>query len=537
MNRILHIVIAVAAIVAALTPERAMAQQANVPELANDPHYMSLIEKNVELVSRTDSISLLITDLRTEIRNNPEQEASYIKGLRDRILRLEQERFMINNERGTVVNEINRIEQEWAINMLKSPIAFEEEMTTSNDEEESEDAMRTTHRYLYDNYIFREALQEDKLRELYEAQEQERRIVKLIEEYRQHYDTLSNIATAYRGATTEEEALPLYNRFTKLDEEADSLDVEIDKMWDNILTTKNYTYSYLLEMKGAFAQLDKADEEYKKCKQQYNQNVGTYASDALMRYVIGRRAMLDLEYSFAITMELGSAADSLAELRHNPHLPEYRLTPVELEERLFLEYENILFGRTNHYNNSNPIPDLKVYERGTIYRILLGDFRTKQTPTIFKGAQPLYVERTEDGRYIYYAGGYATIEEAERAQNFMKHKGFKSPEICRWENGTMERLESKEESNAKPNATTTESGGDVVLSGKRYMVEIVTDALGSELQEIIKSVAANKRVSRAGNKFVVGSFSVRSEAESLLSAIEAHDSSIEVAISEIEINQ
>ena len=42
---------------------------------------------------------------------------------------------------------------------------------------------------------------------------------------------------------------------------------------------------------------------------------------------------------------------------------------------------------------------------------------------------------------------------------------------------------------------------------------------------------------RAGNKFVVGSFSVRSEAESLLSAIEAHDSSIEVAISEIEINQ
>ena len=98
MNRILHIVIAVAAIVAALTPERAMAQQANVPELANDPHYMSLIEKNVELLSRTDSISLLIADLRTEIRNNPEQEASYIKGLRDRILRLEQERFMINNE-------------------------------------------------------------------------------------------------------------------------------------------------------------------------------------------------------------------------------------------------------------------------------------------------------------------------------------------------------------------------------------------------------------------------------------------------------
>ena len=535
MNRIIHIVIAVAAIVASLTPERAMAQQANVPELANDPHYMSLIEKNLELVSRTDSISLLIADLRTEIRNNPEQEASYIKGLRDRILRLEQERFMINNERGTVVNEINRIEQEWAINMLKSPIAFEEEMTTNNGEDE--EAVRTTHRYLYDNDIFREALHEDKLRELYEAQEQERRIVELIEEYRQHYDTLSNIATAYRGATTEEEALPLYNRFTKLGEEADSLDVEIDKMWDNILTTKNYTYSYLLEKKGAFAQLDKADEEYKKSKQQCNQNVGTYASDALMRYVIGRRAMLDLEHSFAITMELGSAADSLAELRHSIRLPEYRLTPVELEERLFLEYENILFGRTNHYNNSNPIPDLKVYERGTIYRILLGDFRTKQTPTIFKGAQPLYVERTEDGHYIYYAGGYATLEEAERAQHFMKSKGFKSPEICYWENGTMKRLESKQDAEVKPKVTTTENGGDVVLSGKRYMVEIVTDVLGSELQEIIKSVAANKRVSRAGNKFVVGSFSVRSEAESLLSAIEAHDSSIEVAISEIEINQ
>ena len=90
---------------------------------------------------------------------------------------------------------------------------------------------------------------------------------------------------------------------------------------------------------------------------------------------------------------------------------------------MFLEYEPIGFVTPAKYNASHHIPEVKVYERGTIYRILLGTYTNRTNGGyLFKGAYPLGYEKVE-GKYAYYAGGYRTLDEARAAQEQMKKKG------------------------------------------------------------------------------------------------------------------
>lgn len=93
---------------------------------------------------------------------------------------------------------------------------------------------------------------------------------------------------------------------------------------------------------------------------------------------------------------------------------------------MFLEYEPIGFVTPAKYNASHHIPEVKVYERGTIYRILLGTYTNRTNGGyLFKGAYPLGYEKVE-GKYAYYAGGYRTLDEARAAQEPDEEEGIPS---------------------------------------------------------------------------------------------------------------
>jgi hypothetical protein len=148
--------------------------------------------------------------------------------------------------------------------------------------------------------------------------------------------------------------------------------------------------------------------------------------------------------------------------------------------------------------------------------------------TLFKGVQPLYITRNEEGNYLYYAGGFSSRREADEAQLFLKEKGFKSPEICRWQNGTM------------LNITTVERDNDgsvvVPVSGMRYMIKIVADTLSEELRTIISTEAPRQSVSKEADSFVLGTFDNRDEVEILVSHL-AENTSATIEIIEIELNE
>ena len=132
--------------------------------------------------------------------------------------------------------------------------------------------------------------------------------------------------------------------------------------------------------------------------------------DALPDYYIQKCYLTDYEREIARMLGLGLASDSLKQVAVRLQTIDFRLPKPEITERYFLDYEPVQFV-AGRYTYKKPIPDCPVYEHGVIYRILLGEYKYKQNISIFRSASPLYVLKTDAGRYRYFAGGFATKAE------------------------------------------------------------------------------------------------------------------------------
>lgn len=531
-----------ALVVASLFVGAAVAQKPGIKELADNEEYRELMLRSEELQQHEDSISLLINEARTEYQRITAENSDSITLDRDSfatyILDLEQQIFDLRSQRGQLTSRINSIEQKWVMAQLMAPPSDEgnegeeelmAELPDSSSMEVIEPEAPLYYRNLVENNIFREILTGEDYNDLLIANEEDSEMEAIARDYLATYANMRTAAEAYRNATEEAEAERILANFYDLEIEAEELSEEMQQKWNHIIDTKYYAYGYILEHEHRYDLLDKASADFSTMLQQCAANDGNYSSDALMRYIVGRPTLLGHEIEFAREMELMEAADSLSGVRDNLNLPDYRLEPIKVERRLFLDFAPIVVGRTNYYSSTNPLPELRVFERGTIYRILLGTFRSKQPMTLFKGVQPLYIQTNDDDTYSYYAGGFATLAEAEEAQLFLKEKGFRAPEVCRWEDGEMINLTEAE---------SAEDGEvvDLPIVGMRYMVEIEAEMLTDQMRATIEQTSPNKMVSRADGRFVVGTFTERSEADMLLTTLIDQHPDIVVTIKEIELN-
>lgn len=507
------------------------------PGLESNERYTELKRQNSQLLEKEDSIQGLISLARDEFSRSRDSIVSTaeLDRFSTYIIGLEEQVFEIRQQRGDVITELNNMEQAYILEHMYSAAHTHE--VTSPEEEilATVDADSTTmeqpviagKRNLIDNDIFGEKLSDADYAELRTAEREERAMPALAEEYAATYRDIRSTAAAYLATDNEATADSLYTAFNTLVERNNELNNAMELQWNRILDTKYYAYGYILELRNRYTLLDSSSAAFSEMQQRCSSEDGYYASDALAHYAIGRPTLLDFEIEFAREMGLHEALDSLQSVRQEIVIPEYRLEPIELERRLFLDYQPIIVGRTNYYNSSNPVPELKVYERGTIYRILLGAFRNKQPMTLFKGVQPLYITQNEEGNYCYYAGGFATRLEADEAQIFLKEKGFKRPEICCWHDGEMVNLSTESDE---------ETSSEVVTpAGNRYIVMIECETLSDNIRETITGVAPDKMISRRGNKFAIGTFTERSEADMLLSTLMDRYPKITVTIEVIDL--
>lgn len=212
-----------------------------------------------------------------------------------------------------------------------------------------------------------------------------------------------------------------------------------------------------------------------------------------------------------------AAIDSLSNASKNVRQIDFRMPPVEVKRRSFVDYEAIEFTPRSPYNASNPIPDCIVYEYGTIYRILLGTYKYKQAVSTFRGASPLCVETLEDGRFSYYAGGLKTRAEAETAVEIMKKKGFRSPEIVEWCDGRKTNLSQQNE--------------DATIA---FRVTIKGGALDDTVRDLITTMAEGCQISKiAEDTFIVGTFDTRVMADRVAAAVAKCDESLTAEVTEI----
>jgi len=485
--------------------------EARIAGLESNAEYMSSLREDALLLQREDSIERAVVSLRRELRD----PAADRQRISQEILRLESRIFEVRTARGRLIDRINAIEQEWVLaNLDAEPAPGSETAEHAPAATPASSAIRS----LLDAPYLREQLPAEDYEALCEAQRLEQPAEEYAQRYFANYATLGELAAAYAAVATEAEAGELYGRYDTLQRANAVLADSLAGVWNYIFDNKSYACSYVLELLGRDDLLARGEERLDEARQQLASLRGETASDQVADYFLRRRVSLGYERSVAELLGLSVVRDSLEGVDARVAAVDWRLPKIELAERLFLDYDSVAFSATPKYTYKNPIPECRVYDRGTIYRILLGTFNTKRAAATFRGAYPLFYLVNDEGKWCYYCGGFATREEADAAQATLRKHGFVRPEVVVWEDGVLRNLSRDPE--------PAQAACRLEISG--------TEALSDAVRELIRQQAEGCEISRVGARtFVVGTFDERPAAERLAESIRQAEESLEIKIVEI----
>ena len=474
-------------------------------ELHRNPEYAALYEEEERLRQRIGELQEEIAELRRDLRENPQARETRTQ----EILARESEMLARQTARSRTTARLRALEQQWLA-------ARPEEVSGQAEEERTCDTAAPParqQRSLVRNDIFREYLPAKEYQALQLAQRREAEALDCFRRLRENYLQNDRIKAAYDTVRTEEEAAGLLEEYRRGTARGELLKDSLLTVWNAVYDDKSYAYDYLLDRWGdeeLIAREEKALDELRR-RLAAAQAEGLRPGTAEYRY--GRLRLLAYERSVAEAAGLALAADSLRSVAAAFEKEEYRFPAPLFVERCFLDYAPIEFSARGGYSAKNPIPACPVHPRGVIYRILLGEFRYRQDPSIFRNAQPLYLLPTDEGRYRYFAGGFASKEEALAAQEALRAKGFRNPEVVVWYDGAYTNLSRTPEAAAA------------------FRIEISeAESLSEQVRRAIVRTAPDCELSRAGDLFVVGRLDDRASAESVAAAIREADPKLRIEV-------
>ena len=478
--------------------------------LEGNAAYMSLLAEDGRLQQREDSVVRAVERTRLQLRDHPEQRQAYS----GEILRLEEAIFSIRSARGKLIDRFNTIEQEWVLSNLH--VATPPPVSATEAAFAVPDSLKR--RYLVDNLFFRENLPTPDYEALLRAQRLERVAEEYVRRYKENYRQMQELAGIYDTVRNERAAADLEGKFRTIEGMNRVLSDSLTQTWSYIFDNKTYAYNYLLDKLGAEEELTRREEAMDAARRRLTDLEGAYSSDAVTDYFVQKQLVDDYEVGLARMLGLGEARDSLAAAVQRLSGVDYLLPPIAWRERFFLDYEPLVFSAAPIYNYRNPIPECRVYERGTIYRILLGTFRDKPSPSIFKGVSPLGYLRTAEGRYAYYAGGFETRAEALDARDRLKERGFKRPEVVVWNDGHASNL-------------TEADAGEAIA----FRVEVLgEEPIGEQVRRALAAASPGYELTRVGDRMVVvGPFEDKASALRAAEAIRGVGAGLTIKVSEI----
>lgn len=482
--------------------------------LDEHPRYKALVAKFKALNDEEKSIKQRMTELRDALSRNPQQSDA----LAGEIIPLESRILQINKEKSRLTDSINVIEKGWiAVQYQRDQeAAAAPELQTAKPS-----AQQTNARNLVANSVFRQKLNPQDYVALKRAQAGETEAADLASRYIDNHTTLNELAAVYDTIKVEDEAVKIEERFTALDHINRTLGDSLLTAWNEIFDSKLYAYTYILDRMGREDLLSKQEDAMNATAQQVASLRDSTASDQLVTYYYNKVMMLRYEQQIADAFALYPARDSLLAAERMLSRTDFKLSKCRIKERYFIDYEPVKVSHTSPYNWKNPIPECKIYERGSIYRIRLGSFMSKRPISIFRNVSPLSFRQNEKKRWEYYAGALATYEEAVAARNYLKKIGFRAPEIVLWNDGEI-----------------SEPGQDSDASGISFRVELSGKTqLSDAVRQAIEALPEGHQFSRVGEKlYVVGGFFDKASADQLMATLSALDGELEIKVVEIAKN-
>ena len=89
-------------------------------------------------------------------------------------------------------------------------------------------------------------------------------------------------------------------------------------------------------------------------------------------------------------------------------------------------------GKSQNENVSVPV---KINDKGLVYRVQLGAYKSKLSPSMFKHAGKVVELKTEDGYYKYASGAFKTITDAAAHKAELVYEGYEDAFITAYFNG------------------------------------------------------------------------------------------------------
>ena len=461
-------------------------------------------EERVRIIgNRCDSIAGLLSEYRSEYARKESMREELAKKITKAESELRQYATQYDAAIKALSAEVGAMTYKVYVNAAASP---RKEGERANEKSNTAEPLFTsnTKRNLIENDFFVGQLSSHDYKTLCDAQHAEQSAATLAAEYNKRHSELLDLQRRYMEVATPQEADSLSLLFKQKKSSIAQLDNELEKATSAFFFNKNYIYDLLMERGGHSALLDLSASLASSAEREINNNIGQYLSDALVCYHIRKRAIVDYELRIAELISAGNARNVLKSVANDLKNRDFRLSTLTLQRRSFIVYEPIEIKSTSFYNAKNPIPQTKVYDYGTVYRIRIGLFQKRPNVSALRGVTPLSCTNAyNNGLYAYFVGGFRTEQEAKEAAAELKRMGFKEPIIAVWVDGefypTLDAMRH---------------------SLNRYNIEISgVTSLADEVKACIVSHKSDCSISRIGSTFVIGTFDSKSAAQSIADEI------------------
>ncbi|MCD8072575.1 MAG: hypothetical protein LUE10_05290 [Alistipes sp.] len=474
--------------------------------------YLALLDQEAALRAREDSLNSMVSQTRSLFRTDPENRQVYSAD----ILRLEGELFDVRNLLGIPAGRINTLEQQHIIKNLSDG--------SDPSPEDQQPQHEETSPQLVANPFFEENLPPEDYILLVEAQNREPAALAAINAFGENYSLIARIAHLMPLAENPSEADSLFREYEALAASNRHICEEIESHLTFIYDNKLYSYNYILDKLGRRSQLSSFERKTAEARDRAIAAGHGAESPQVAGYPAMKALLLDYEKTLANIAGYRKSADSLAGALTAISRMNLDFPAIELEEKLFLDYSDITFHTPAKYDSRNPIPQLAIHPKGEIYRILLGSFQKAQPVSILRGAYPVGVLQQE-GRYEYFAGGFATLEDAAGAVELLSSRGFRDPRIARWKDGNL-RIYTRQETDR------------ILGNGETGLFRLSVDTGDSPFPEVVRQIiddaAPGAEISRRGSLYIIGPMESRTEAAGLMEEILESAGGLTIKIEAIE---
>lgn len=395
------------------------AQEQDAMQQKNE--YNALIRKETTLKTSLDSIQNLLKENRTIFENEGQQNDS----LSEEIIRLEGEIYDIRGQ-------LNRIGSQL--------VTLEAQLAKLNIQTNNNTGVATSQKKNFLQNTFFTTNLSAKDRELFATTHQK---TEAIQTLKMHIDKLylhlTNLKYDYDQAQDQSTIDSLITAATELKSEIAMLDNQVDTQWNVLYNRKLDNYLVLSDKVGGVDrnQLEALDQLSRQVL--HMQTVGeTSLAPNITAYSSQESLLMGYEKLLVDKLKLTAAADSLKtvqlQLKSNSSQSEY--PDIQFPYRSLVKYAPITLGNHYPYEDIKDTPQLKLPQKGVYYSVQVALVSgTASSLAIFKGAQPLQVEKTATGQSRYVLGGFKTYDEGISAVKQCYGVGFKNPILVAWVNG------------------------------------------------------------------------------------------------------